>query len=397
MKANRIALLLGLLAVCLGVGDLRAQSSVYQAELWFNGQPAAGAFDFRIGLYDVAEGGTPLADDELFVDQIVTGGIIYLPIDFGGALYAGLESWLSVQVRPSGQAMFTQLTPRWQVPATSQSALALRLEPDAVSTAAIVDGSVTSDDLADAAVGAAQVATGAIETRHLAAGAVSNNNIAAGAVASSRLDDASVGAAELATATLGAREIGDGAVGGSEIAPSAIGTGALADGAVSTRSLVAGEVGAEETVRDHIAAGAVTQDKIAAGAVGSQQINSNEVQRRLGAACSNRQGVRAVSSTGALTCATDRRGLYDLGTPVASLLAFSSGNGSQTRIVGSTATHLCQLAFVQVEDVDNSAEVAACALFPDASGNWILEAFVTPGRDATAFCEAICQSLQVDP
>jgi hypothetical protein len=92
----------------------------FQGRLGQGEEPARGAFDFELELYDQREGGTLLGTQTVF-DAVVEGGRFSLDLDFGRALLALPEAWLEVRVRPAGTGPFTTLEPRQQVAATTTS------------------------------------------------------------------------------------------------------------------------------------------------------------------------------------------------------------------------------------------------------------------------------------
>lgn len=77
-----------------------------------------------------------------------------------------------------------------------------------------------------------------------------------------------------------------------------VGTGQLQNGAVTY-----GKIANQAVGNWKLAFGAVGAKKIANGAVGKGQINTNQVQERLGGTCAT-GAIASVSSTGAVTCAT---------------------------------------------------------------------------------------------
>ncbi|MDJ0654898.1 MAG: hypothetical protein QNJ40_12125 [Xanthomonadales bacterium] len=386
-----------LLCACLAgvppIGAVQAQDGgfVYQGELFASGQPATGTFDFRVVPFSQADGGFPLAPEEALVAQSVTDGVFLLNPDFDVGIVSGGELFLDISVKESGQLNFTALAPRWQVPATAFSGLAYGLDNDTVTSDAIIDGSVTSIDIADEAFGVQEIALGSVQERHLADGAVGAMQLADAAVGVTDLKIAAVSSSDIAPATVTARELANNAVGTSELSPGAIGTIELGNGAVTATDIAAGAVTATQ-----IAPGQISSDKFANGAVGLQQINANQVQQRITGSCPTGQGIRAVTTSGGVVCEVDNAGLTGFGSPQESLFAFSTGDGSQTRVVGNIANEICQLSYISAREVDNADETVACALFPDASGNWILEAFATPGRDGAATCRATCMTYVGD-
>jgi hypothetical protein len=119
---------------------------------------------------------------------------------------------------------------------------------DAVTTAKIQDGAVTTNKLAADAVTSAKIATDAVGTSEIAADAVTSS--------------------EIATDAVGTAEIAADAVTSSEIAADAVGTAEIANDAVTAAKIAADAVGTSE-----IAADAVTSSEIAADAVGDSELD----------------------------------------------------------------------------------------------------------------------------
>jgi hypothetical protein len=69
----------------------------YQGRLLQDGQPVDGPFSLTFSLYDVAEGGTPLATMEPVVVE-VSNGLFVVVIDFGEGLFKTDARWLEITV-----------------------------------------------------------------------------------------------------------------------------------------------------------------------------------------------------------------------------------------------------------------------------------------------------------
>jgi hypothetical protein len=80
---------------------------------------------------------------------------------------------------------------------------------------------------------------------------------------------------------------------------------------VTATEIAAGAVGTSEIADDSVAAidiatGGVASSEILNGSIGSADINTSQVQRRVSGTCSTNYYMRAVSSTGSVTCQSDR-------------------------------------------------------------------------------------------
>jgi hypothetical protein len=98
---------------------------------------------------------------------------------------------------------------------------------DAVTTAKIQDGAVTTNKLAADAVTSAKIATDAVGTSEIAADAVTSSEIATDAVGTAEIANDAVTAAKIAADAVGTSEIAADAVTSSEIAADAVGDSEL--------------------------------------------------------------------------------------------------------------------------------------------------------------------------
>lgn len=110
----------------------------YQGELRFNGQPAQGAFDFEVALFDVGGGGTPI-DTRAIADSLVEAGLFNLSLDFTSVPFeASQQYWLELRVREGASSgAFTVLQPRRALTAAPYALNALSVAAGAVGTAEI--------------------------------------------------------------------------------------------------------------------------------------------------------------------------------------------------------------------------------------------------------------------
>ncbi len=134
--------------------------------------------------------------------------------------------------------------------------------PDCVTSAEIVNLSITGADLADDSVSGAKIADSAVGGTHLATGAVS----------SAKILDGTIAAADLADNAVTDVKIAAGAVGANAIHGSAVTTAALADDAVTGAKIAAGAV-----ANAQLADNAVTGGKIEDGAVRNADLGANAV------------------------------------------------------------------------------------------------------------------------
>lgn len=218
----------------------------YQGELRAGGSPASGNHDFEFRLFDAATGGAQIGGNVALNAVLVQDGLFSVNLDFGDQ-FTGARRFLAISVRPSGQPAFTALTPRQE----------LLPAPYAQHAEFVSDNSIVGANIVDGSVGSAELAASSITTTRIANGAVTAD----------------------------------------KLAPGVIGELSLIDGSVTTPKLAA-----QAVTTPKIAAGAVTAAKIADGAVGLAQINTNQVQARIGGSCPTGQPLLGVDASGTLSC-----------------------------------------------------------------------------------------------
>ena len=88
----------GLLSL-LAAGALQAQpvgtTFTYQGRLTDAGNPANGAYDLQLRLFDAASGGAQVGPTLARDDVVVTNGLFTVSLDFGASAFNGCESLAS--------------------------------------------------------------------------------------------------------------------------------------------------------------------------------------------------------------------------------------------------------------------------------------------------------------
>jgi hypothetical protein len=166
------------------------------------------------------------------------------------------------------------------------------LADNAVDTAALQDDAVTADKIADNAVGSAQIAADAVGSSELANSAVDTAALQDGAVTTAKIGDLQVTAGKIANDTITATQIAADAIGTSELAPNAVTATELADSAVDTAAVQDGAVTAIKLATDSVttikivdanvtlaklAPNSVDAGKIVDGSVGSAELGTDSV------------------------------------------------------------------------------------------------------------------------
>jgi hypothetical protein len=139
-KLTLLATLWLLVTINLQLSTARAQGTAftYQGQLMSAGDPANGAYDFKLTLFNALTNGTTVAGPVTNLAVAVSNGLFTTTIDFGDA-FDGNFYWLRLQVRTNGAAAFTTLAPRQQLTPTPYAVFA--------TTASNVSGTVAFSQL----------------------------------------------------------------------------------------------------------------------------------------------------------------------------------------------------------------------------------------------------------
>lgn len=255
----------------------------YQGTLEDAGAPANGPFDLRFELV----GPGPLPPAQILEDVAVSRGVFSVELDFGAAIASGNYS-LQVGVRPGASSgAFTALNPATPIRPTPQAQVAglateaVTVSPNAVGSAGIADGSV----------GGADIDGSQVQRR------VAGTCGAGQAMASVAVDG-----------TVTCRAVGS---------VTSVGSGA---------GLTGGPITGSGTLS--IATGGVSSAMIADGAVGAVDVNTSQLQLRVGGNCAVGSSIRAIAADGSVTC--------ELAAATNWALAGNSGTSPATNFLGTT-------------------------------------------------------------
>jgi trimeric autotransporter adhesin len=96
----------------------------YQGRLTDAGNPASGAYDLQLALFDAASGGAQVGATLTRDDVVVTTGLFTVSLDFG-AVFAGSKRWLEIRVRPGASTgAYTTLAGRQELTPSPNAAFA---------------------------------------------------------------------------------------------------------------------------------------------------------------------------------------------------------------------------------------------------------------------------------
>ena len=349
--AAMLGVLAGLLAGPLSAQPLDS-AFTYQGRLQDAGAPANGPFDFRFILFDAPVGGSQVGPIVTRDDVQVAAGLFTVSLDFGASAFTGSKRWLDIAIRPGPSgASYTALGDRQELQAAPHAAFSVRApwagiaekpagfaddtDNDALGGLTCANGQVgkwngtawacaadanttytagagldltgTVFSLADLGVTTPKLANLAVSTPKLVDGAVTSAKIADGGIATADLAGGAVTSAVIADGTVALADLGQNGCTPGQIlkwngaawacaadvdtnsggAVTSVATGAgLTGGPITATGTVAVASGGITTAL--LADGAVTSPKVAAGAVGLAQIDTGEVQTRVGGSVSRR-------------------------------------------------------------------------------------------------------------
>jgi hypothetical protein len=96
----------------------------YQGRLTDAGNPATGAYDLQLALFDAASGGAQVGSTLTRDDVVVANGLFTIPLDFG-AVFTGDKRWLEIRVRPGASTgAYTTLAGRQELTPSPNAAFA---------------------------------------------------------------------------------------------------------------------------------------------------------------------------------------------------------------------------------------------------------------------------------
>jgi hypothetical protein len=199
------------LAGWLAGGPLLAQpvgtAFTYQGRLTDAGNPADGAYDLQLALFDAAAGGAQVGPTLTRDDVGVASGLFTVSLDFGG-VFAGNKRWLEIRVRPGASTgAYTTLSGRQE----------LTPGPNAVFAAGAPWAGVSgkpagfADDTDDDTLGGLPCANGQIAKRTAGVWACAADAIGTGTVTSVTAGTGLTGGTITGAGTLGVNFGGGGA------------------------------------------------------------------------------------------------------------------------------------------------------------------------------------------
>jgi hypothetical protein len=255
----------------------------YQGELTAAGVPANASYDMEFRAFDALTDGAQIGPTVMRPAVPVSQGLFSVALDFGAGQFAGDRQWLEIRIRPAGSGSYETLLPRTEITAAPYALGAAVALADSVSTTSIVDGTIGAADIDSTQV--QRRVTGQCATNEYMRGVDANGavNCVAGSLG-----------------TVTRINAGAGLTGG----PITLqGTLSIADGGVTSLMIANGTVANVD-----LAPNAVNAGNIVDGSVGLADINTAQVQARIGGSCAVGQYVRAIAADGTVTCGSDATG-----------------------------------------------------------------------------------------
>ncbi len=109
-----IGLLCGLTLAAASAAQL-GTAFTYSGRLIYKNQPANGAFDLQVNMFDAANGGNQAGQTVNVNGLNIVNGLFVTTLDFGNGVFNGTAYWLDIAARPSGNGPYTPLSPRQPV------------------------------------------------------------------------------------------------------------------------------------------------------------------------------------------------------------------------------------------------------------------------------------------
>ena len=126
MRTCLLLCLVLLLATPIPLPAQQRTAITYQGELYNNGQPVDGNWDFRFVLYSQGVGGVQLGQIDERTGVLVSQGIFTTEVDFGVAFGGGADQFVEIAARAVGTPNYAILSPRQRITAAPKAtALAL--------------------------------------------------------------------------------------------------------------------------------------------------------------------------------------------------------------------------------------------------------------------------------
>ncbi len=280
--------------------------------------------------------------------------------------------WISVRAYYAGDATHSaSWSPARQanlatISVTTPTTVPPALADGSVTSATILDGTITAADLADDSVSGSKIVDGTITAADLAPGVLPSLFLADGAVTSAKILDGTIASVDLAAGSVTSAKILDGTITAVDLADSAVTSARILDGAVTTVDL-AGDAVTSAKILDgtiataDIADGAVTSAKILDGTIATADIADGAVTL---VKLSPKSGTLAVDppSIAAATCAVVSTALT--GVAVGDKVFVQTPADLEAGLVGTAST----------QDAADSLKIRICnitgAAVDGASRTW---------------------------
>jgi hypothetical protein len=203
MKTKLLFLLVAALgSLLLAIQTTRAQGTkfTYQGHLTDGGTPANGTYDLTFQLWNAPGGGAQTGSTLTNNSVVISNGLFTAALDFG-AVFNGTSYWLQLAVRTNGAGSFTDVSPRQELTPAPYAIFA--------EAAPIGDGTVTSAKILDGTISSSDLGPNSVNSGHIIDGQVANADLANNAVNSAKVLDGSLVGADLANNTVGSDQLAD--------------------------------------------------------------------------------------------------------------------------------------------------------------------------------------------